>query len=495
MKKQFQSLFSKSKESKKKVSKWKVSATIFALLCSSMFVVSEKQIAAEEPNYQGESFETGAYQHDAPAPYGFNYSQNSSYASTNTNKINWIYSLPYEEADGKRDIKQFWGKPAIDKDGIVYMNNQNGYTYALNRDGTLKWKLKVEGDNTKTNVIGSDGTIYNASKKLNAINPDGTVKWVAEGTTPNYVNFSEPVIDKDGTIYVLNNAKDDTKLYAFNPDGSLKFKGTTDLTSFGTKIVHENGLLLGKNGYIYLTMTNSSQKFVVALDKNGNKVWSKEFYGTYLFHGMDSKGDLFVTNWYSARENRIYKLSGETGDILIEKKYSTITTGFIGAPIVDYTNGDIYLYIDNQLTKFDSNLNELWKKPYSLPMEVAIDKNGDIVFAETKGIYKLNAQGEEIWKLDYTKLSTLGLSVGKYNPAIDKEGKVYLHYDSMDKNNKSYYNLISIGDPVEQPIDFCTYYGSLEKKLNEKTLTTEEQSKAIQQTENLLNRLKSYSAE
>lgn len=493
MKKTSNSIVSNTKEKRKnKLSKLKVSATVFALLCSSMFLVNDKHIVAEEPNYQGASFETGAYQHDAPAPYGFNYSQNSQYASTNTNKVNWIYSLPYDESPGVYSIKQFWGKPAIDKDGTVYMNNQNKYMYAFNQDGSVKWKIKTDGGNEKTNIIGSDGTIYNVSRKLYAINPDGTEKWVAKPTSSdlNQQNFSEPAIDKDGTIYTLNDVQSDEKLYAFNPDGTLKFKSTTDLSTFGTTLRHENGMLIGKNGYLYVLMTRASLKYVVALDKNGNKVWSKEFSGDKFYYAMDHKGDLFVT--LQGGRSKVYKLNGATGETLVEKTYDTYK---VNAPIVDYATGDFYISLNNQLTKFDNNVNELWKKNiYSVPMEVAIDKNRDIIFGVSDGVYKLNKDGEQIWKLEYKTISEGALSFGEYNAAIDKEGKIYLSYSGSDKNN-TFYSLISIGDPVEQPIDFCTYYGSLEKKLNEKTLTKEEQTKAIEKTEKLLEQLKSYSAE
>ncbi|PDZ94086.1 hypothetical protein CON36_35665 [Bacillus cereus] len=487
MKKTSNSIVSNTKEKRKnKLSKLKVSATVFALLCSSMLVMSGKQIEAEEVDYQGESFETGAYQHDASAPYGYNFSQNSPYASTKTNKVNWTFSLPYEEKTGS-SIKQFWGKPAIDKDGTVYMNNQNGYMYAINPDGTEKWKLKMDGWNHRTNVIGSDGTIYNASGKLHALNPDGTEKWVATATS-GYSIFSEPSIDKDGSIYTINDAE--SKLYIFNPDGSLKLKGP-DLSAFGATIAYERGMLIGKNGNLYVLMAKNSRNFVVALDKSGNKVWSREMKGLYLYYGMDQKGDLFTTTVVGS-QSFIHKLDGKTGDILAEKMYNTYA---VNNPIIDYVNGDVYINVAQKLTKFDNNLNVIWEKPYASVGEVTIDKNRDIVFAAPTGVYKLSKDGEEIWKLDYKTLAEGVLSVGQYNPTIDKEGKVYLAYSSYDAKGKTFYNLISIGDPVEQPIDFCSYYGSLEKKLNDKTLTKEEQTKAIEKTEKLLDQLKSYSAE
>jgi outer membrane protein assembly factor BamB len=62
-------------------------------------------------------------------------------------------------------------------------------------------------------TIGADGTIYVGSldNKLYAINPDGSLKW--SYTTGHDVR-SSPAIGADGTVYV---GSDDKKLYAFGP--------------------------------------------------------------------------------------------------------------------------------------------------------------------------------------------------------------------------------------------------------------------------------------
>ena len=77
-------------------------------------------------------------------------------------------------------------------------------------------------------AIASDGTIYVGSwdNKLYALNPDGTLKW--SYATGNWV-YSSPAIGADGTLYV---GSWDNKLYAISGDTPLatdapwpKFRG------------------------------------------------------------------------------------------------------------------------------------------------------------------------------------------------------------------------------------------------------------------------------
>jgi len=81
------------------------------------------------------------------------------------------------------------------------VGSYDNYLYAINPDGTLKWKFGTGGDILSSPAIGKDGTIYVGSydNYLYAINPDGSLKWKFE--TGNGV-YSSPAIGKDGTIYV-----------------------------------------------------------------------------------------------------------------------------------------------------------------------------------------------------------------------------------------------------------------------------------------------------
>jgi outer membrane protein assembly factor BamB len=79
--------------------------------------------------------------------------------------------------------------PTIHPNGFILQPSMDGRVYAVNTDGTIRWKFqtdtKVDARATVDNkvvaatAIGSDGTIYVGSQNsyLYAIKADGTQKW------------------------------------------------------------------------------------------------------------------------------------------------------------------------------------------------------------------------------------------------------------------------------------------------------------------------------
>ncbi|MGB4714544.1 MAG: PQQ-binding-like beta-propeller repeat protein, partial [Defluviitoga tunisiensis] len=102
----------------------------------------------------------------------------------------------------------------IGSDGTIYVGSYDSYLYsylyAINPDGSLKWKYETGSGIESSPAIGSDGTIYVGSldNYLYAINPDGSLKWKYE--TDDWID-SSPAIGSDGTIYV---GSGDSYLYA-----------------------------------------------------------------------------------------------------------------------------------------------------------------------------------------------------------------------------------------------------------------------------------------
>ncbi|HEY5001095.1 MAG TPA: PQQ-binding-like beta-propeller repeat protein, partial [Candidatus Cryosericum sp.] len=113
--------------------------------------------------------------------------------------------------------------PAISSDGTIYVASWDGYLSAVNSDGTLKWTFKTGWPSagpfqnllkkppawmtagldeiTSAPAISMEGTIYIGSNNnyLYALNADGTLKWKFE--TGDGI-FSSPRISSDGTVYV-----------------------------------------------------------------------------------------------------------------------------------------------------------------------------------------------------------------------------------------------------------------------------------------------------
>jgi len=147
--------------------------------------------------------------------------------------------------------------PAIGSDGTIYIGTRDGYFFAISSNGTLKWKFEIGSAGAKVDTspaIGSDGTIYIGSCDPNlsvfdllsggnvdglyAINPNGTLKWKFE--TEDSVH-SSPAIGSDGTIYIGSGSY----IYAINPNGNR-------FTRFETGGEVRSSPAIGSDGTIYV---------------------------------------------------------------------------------------------------------------------------------------------------------------------------------------------------------------------------------------------------
>ncbi|PJB30187.1 hypothetical protein CO110_01655 [Candidatus Desantisbacteria bacterium CG_4_9_14_3_um_filter_40_11] len=125
----------------------------------------------------------------------------------------------------------------------------------------LKWNYATKGNVLSSPAIGTDGTVFvgSSDKKLYALNPDGSLKW--SYTTGGGVYSSSPDIGADGTVFV---GSDNDKLYALNPDGSLKWSYTT-----GSDV--SSSPAIGADGTVFV---GSCDKKLYALNPDGSLKWS-----------------------------------------------------------------------------------------------------------------------------------------------------------------------------------------------------------------------------
>ena len=116
--------------------------------------------------------------------------------------------------------------PAIDEDGIIFVGGDG--LHALYPNGTLKWKYSFGGDEYSGHsspAISADGTIYIGvvtgdwyAGYIYAINDDGTLKWRKK--IANEGCESSPAIDTEGTVYIGSSSRSEIwgpygTLYAF----------------------------------------------------------------------------------------------------------------------------------------------------------------------------------------------------------------------------------------------------------------------------------------
>ena len=139
------------------------------------------------------------------------------YIGSNDGYVHAIYP-----SDGSLKWKYLTGSavqssPAIGVDGIIYIGSLDDYLYAFYPNGSVKWKYFTDNSQVRSSpAIGEDGTIYVGTSRTNffgdytdyfktdphymyAMNPDGSLKW--KYLINGWVE-SSPTIAPDGTVYV-----------------------------------------------------------------------------------------------------------------------------------------------------------------------------------------------------------------------------------------------------------------------------------------------------
>jgi outer membrane protein assembly factor BamB len=178
---------------------------------------------------------------------------------------NYLYAV---NSDGTLKWRRQTGdvvrsSPAIAPDGTIYVGSDDNHLYAINSlDGTVKWSYLTSGDIRSSPAIAPDGSIVFGSSNGNiyALNQDSTQKWIF---STGQAVYSSPAIASDGTIYCGSN---DRYLYALNPGGSLKwrYKISRDIQS-SPAIASDGTVYFGcDDGYIYALNPDSTLKWSVS---------------------------------------------------------------------------------------------------------------------------------------------------------------------------------------------------------------------------------------
>ncbi len=161
-----------------------------------------------------------------------------------------MWSLPHDIIIKPPDTLRIWrlqladsgasliSSPAIGPDGTIYVGSPDSSLYAVDADGTLKWRFLTGGKVEASPAIAPDGTVYFGSNDNNvyALNPEGTLRW--RYSTGGDV--TTPAIAADGTVYV--GSYDDT-LYALNPDGTLKWSYSSGSHVYASPAIAADGTI------------------------------------------------------------------------------------------------------------------------------------------------------------------------------------------------------------------------------------------------------------
>ncbi|AKB29128.1 cell surface protein [Methanosarcina siciliae T4/M] len=331
------------------------------------------------------------------------------------------------------------------------LNNTGQSPYLGPQTGNVVWTYATTGSFRYNNpVLGSDGTVYIGSyddNVLYAFNPDGTLKWSYATDSVR----SSPAIASDGTIYV---GSLDKNLYALNPNGTLKWTYATGGRIYGSPAI-------ASDGTVYIGNYDNN---LYALNANGTLKWTYATGGR-IYYGspaIGSDGTVYVGSY----DNSVYALNAN-GTL----KWSYATSGRIYSSPAIGSDGTVYAgSYDNSVYALNANGTLKWTyatggRIYSSP---AIASDGTVYAGSLDGsLYALNADGTLKWTY-----ATGALRYG--SPVIGSDGLVYI--GSYDKNlyainpdgtlawtyatgNYAYYDTPAIGS------DGTLYYGGYDNKL------------------------------
>ncbi|MBN1536920.1 MAG: ABC transporter permease subunit [Anaerolineales bacterium] len=119
------------------------------------------------------------------------------------------------------DPSGFSGGPVLDKDGNIYLTSNGGRVYSLSRDGVIRWWLSLQTQFCLTPVLDKQGNMYAADihGRVWAFSPQGKKLWKIDADAGE-IPISSPVIDEQGTIYLVNQFH----LLAISDSGNLLWK-------------------------------------------------------------------------------------------------------------------------------------------------------------------------------------------------------------------------------------------------------------------------------
>lgn len=368
------------------------------------------------PTYKGNNQHTG-FSPETPA--------------INQPKLKWRFDI----GGGIED------SPAIGSDGTIYIGAYKDNFFALNPDGSEKWRFTKEGEEFRSSpTIAQDSTIYVGAvfdlkpvlnvmynrqmdygvPKLYALNPDGSLKWqfitggILGGT------YNSPAVGPDGTIYIggggklTADAKDINRLWAINPDGTAKWY-------FEGEEAFYSSVAIADDGTIYIGCGDGN---VYALTPDGKEKWR--------FTRKEGDFSVFDSTPVIAKDGTIY--AGSTNKNLYaitpegkEKWHFTALDMVEASPSLG-PDGTIYVGTISKDSK-DKNLyalnpdgSEKWHFTAGdgISATPAIDKEGNLYFGSYDGnLYAFSSEGKELWRYK----TAGGIT---FPPTLDKDSTIYV---------------------------------------------------------------------
>jgi len=191
------------------------------------------------------------------------------------------------------------------------------------------------------------------------------------------------------------------KLYAFNPNGTLKWEWTTP--EDGDPYPHAQicGVTLGADGTIYTAHCGAGnyKRHLFAINPNGTLKWVYSTDSIFGFSGITigKNGEVYGSlGSYAAYENYpIYAFNPDNGSILWRSVGLGQPVGQGGMAVG--SDGTIYVPIHSTLVALNPNGTIKWE--YALQGQSSIPSIGSdgTIYGTSKGLHALTSSGQLKW--------------------------------------------------------------------------------------------------
>lgn len=203
----------------------------------------------------------------------------------------------------------FEGNVAAGFDGTLYAGNSNFLYYAINPDGTLKWRYPTGSNNWSLAAFGEDGTVYwgSCDTHVHAVSPSGQRRWTLR--TLGFIAASA-AIGSDGSLYI---GSFDSRLYALEPhSGRVKWRFDTHDHIYASVGLGSDER--GETNCIYLASTDG---WLYALRPQDGELRWRFFAGDPIRSspavGLSPEGKEIV--YFGCGDGRLYAVNGSDGSM------------------------------------------------------------------------------------------------------------------------------------------------------------------------------------